>query len=160
MVEMVRGTHLRADVPAVATPENPPVFPQIDSSIRAVQSIELTQRPSGAQWIIRYSDGGGRRASIETGAYLAPQLTSHEAASIAEAIYAGEEPLAEMQRFEADADRAGVSASLATLDQRLLADIGLEDAGIQRRLLGTDLASVRRENQWRRFGMDFRRMHR
>jgi PepSY-associated transmembrane protein/peptidase YpeB-like protein len=103
-IETVRGTHLRAEAPPVATPENPPVFPQIDSNIRAVQTVELAQRPGGAQWIIRYSDGGGRRASIETGAYLAPQITSEEAARIAEAAYAGDEPLARMQRFEADAN--------------------------------------------------------
>lgn len=103
-IETVRGTHLRAETPAVSLPTAPPVFPEIDSSIRPVDSIEFTQRPGGAQWIIRYSDGGGRRASPETGAYLAPQLTSEEAARIAEAIYAGEETLAEMQRFEADAN--------------------------------------------------------
>ncbi|MEM8695809.1 MAG: PepSY domain-containing protein [Pseudomonadota bacterium] len=103
-IETVRGEHLRAEPPVIATPANPPVFPRIDSGIRAVRSVELAQRPTGTQWIIRYADGGGRRASIETGAYLAPRLTSEEAAGIAEAVYAGEEPLARMQRFEADAN--------------------------------------------------------
>lgn len=103
-IEEVRGTHLRAEMPAVALPASPTIFPWIDSSVRAVDRVELVQRPSGAQWIIRYSDGGGRRASIETGAYLAPQLTSDEAARIAEAAYAGDAPLARMQRFDADAN--------------------------------------------------------
>ncbi|MGP1283808.1 MAG: PepSY domain-containing protein [Parasphingopyxis sp.] len=103
-IEEVRGTHLRAEAPVIATPANPPVFPRIDSSVRAVRSVELAQRPSGTQWIVRYADGGGRRASIETGAYLAPQLTSDEAAGIAEAAYAGDAPLAQMQRFDADAN--------------------------------------------------------
>lgn len=103
-IETVRGTHLRAEAPSVTTPENPPVFPQIDSNIRAVRSVELAQRPGGAQWIIRYGDGGGRRASIETGAYLAPQITSEEAVRIAESAYAGDQSLAQMQRFEADAN--------------------------------------------------------
>lgn len=103
-IETVRGTHLRAEAPAVATPENPPVFPQIDSHIRPVERVELLERPSGPQWIIRYGDGGGRRASIATGAYLPPQLTSEEAARIAEAAYAGDQPLTRMQRFEADAN--------------------------------------------------------
>jgi hypothetical protein len=103
-IETVRGEHLRAEPLTVAAPENPPVFPQIDSGVRAVRSVELAQRSSGALWIIRYADGGGRRASVETGAYLAPQLTSTEAASIATAAYAGNESLAEMQRFAADAN--------------------------------------------------------
>lgn len=103
-IETVRGEHLRADAPAIATPENPPVFPRIDSSVRAVSSVELTQRPSGTQWIIRYADGGGRRASIETGAYLQLQLTSIEAAQIAEAAYAGDQPLTQMQLFDAEAN--------------------------------------------------------
>ncbi|QLC25110.1 hypothetical protein HFP57_08785 [Parasphingopyxis algicola] len=103
-IEEVRGTHLRAVTPAVALPASPPVFPRIDSSIRSVDRVELVQRPGGAQWIIRYSDGGGRRASPENGAWLAPQLTSAEAARIAEAAYAGDKPLARMQRFAADAN--------------------------------------------------------
>lgn len=103
-IETVRGAHLRAEVPNIATPENPPVFPQIDSSVRAVSGVELAQRPDGTQWVIRYADGGGRRASIETGAYLPLQLTSAEAAEIAEAAYAGDQPLAQMQLFAADAN--------------------------------------------------------
>ena len=103
-IETVRGAHLRAEVPNIATPENPPVFPQIDSSVRAVSGVELAQRPDGTQWVIRYADGGGRRASIETGAYLPHQLTSAEAAEIAEAAYAGDQPLAQMQLFAADAN--------------------------------------------------------
>jgi hypothetical protein len=103
-IETVRGAHLRAEVPNIATPENPPVFPRIDSSVRAVSGVELAQRPDGTQWVIRYADGGGRRASIETGAYLPLQLTSAEAAEIAEAAYAGDQPLAQMQLFAADAN--------------------------------------------------------
>ena len=103
-IETVRGEHLRADVPAIVTPENPPVFPRIDSSVRAVRAVELIQRPSGTQWIIRYADGGGRRASIETGAYLPFRLTSAEAAQIAEAAYAGDHSLSQMQLFDADAN--------------------------------------------------------
>jgi hypothetical protein len=103
-IEEVRGTHLRAETPAVILGETSPVFPRIDSRVRAVESVDLVQRPSGPQWIIRFADGGGRRASVETGAWLAPRLTSDEAATIAEAAYAGEEPLAAMERFEADAN--------------------------------------------------------
>ncbi|QLC22186.1 hypothetical protein HFP51_08350 [Parasphingopyxis sp. CP4] len=103
-IETVRGAHLRADAPNIATPENPPVFPRIDSSVRAVSGVELAQRHDGTQWIIRYADGGGRRASIETGAYLPLRLTSAEAAEIAEAAYAGDQPLAQMQLFAADAN--------------------------------------------------------
>lgn len=101
-IEDVRGTHLRADTPVVVLGEAPPVFPRIDSSIRAVESVDLVQRPSGPQWVIRFQDGGGRRASVETGAYLAPLLTSDEAATIAEAAYAGEERLSAMERFDAE----------------------------------------------------------
>lgn len=101
-IEEVRGTALRAEAPAVELGEAPPVFPRIDSGIRAVDSVDLVQRPGGAQWVIRFQDGGGRRASVETGAYLAPQLTSDEAATIAEAAYAGDAPLSKMQRFDAE----------------------------------------------------------
>lgn len=100
-IEQVRGTHLRADAPAVATLENPPVFPRIDSGIRAVESVQLVERATGPQWIIRFADGGGRRASVETGAYLAPRLTSDEAAVLARAAYAGEGSLGTIERFDA-----------------------------------------------------------
>ncbi|NNC72665.1 MAG: PepSY domain-containing protein [Sphingomonadaceae bacterium] len=103
-IETIRGEHLRAETPAVALGEALPVFPRIDSAIRPVERVELTQRPGGAQWIIRFADGGGRRASVETGAYLAPRLTSDEAAQLARAAYSGDAPLNEMQRFEADAN--------------------------------------------------------
>ncbi|MBC2778789.1 PepSY domain-containing protein [Parasphingopyxis marina] len=103
-IEEVRGTHLRAETPAVMLGEVPPVFPRIDSAVRAVESVDLVQRSGGPIWVIRFADGGGRRASVETGAYLAPQLTSEEAATIALAAYAGDEPLAEMRRFDADAN--------------------------------------------------------
>lgn len=66
-VETVRGTHLHAETPVVSLPANPPVFPQIDSSIRSVDRIELTQRLTGAQWIIRYSDSDGGGASRLSG---------------------------------------------------------------------------------------------
>ena len=62
--------------------------------------------------------------------------------------------------LRADRDRARVSASLATLDDCLLADIGMKDTEFQRRILGTDLATVRRQSQWRRSAMDFRQMPR
>ncbi len=101
-IEQVRGTHLRADPAPVVLQGGPPVFPRIDSAVRPVESVDLVQRPTGAQWIIRFEDGGGRRASVESGAYLAPQLTGPEARIIAEAAYAGEEPFASLERFDAD----------------------------------------------------------
>lgn len=103
-IETVRGEHLRNEPSPVMLGEAPPVFPRIDSAVRAVESVEIVQRPGGPQWIIRFADGGGRRASVETGAYLAPRLTGEEAAVIAEAAYAGDEPLASMERFDADAN--------------------------------------------------------
>ncbi len=103
-IENVRAEHLRTKAPSLVTPETPPVFPRIDSRVRAVESVDLVQRGNGAQWIIRFADGGGRRASVETGAYLAPRLTSAEAAQLATAAYAGEAGLAEMQRFDAEAN--------------------------------------------------------
>ena len=103
-IETVRGEHLRAEPPAVVLGEAPPVFPRIDSSVRAVERVELVQRASGAQWVIRFADGGGRRASVETGAYLAPRLSLDEAARLAEAAYAGEAELAEMRRYDAEAN--------------------------------------------------------
>jgi hypothetical protein len=103
-IETVRGEHLRADAPHITLSNDAPVFPRIDSAVRAVRSVELAQQPDGAVWIIRYADGGGRRASVDTGAYLEPQLSGEEAATIARRAYAGEESLAEMRRFEADAN--------------------------------------------------------
>ena len=100
-IEQVRGEHLRAEPPAlVAGPASR--VPLFDSNIRAVSKIELVQQTDGPVWIIRYSDGGGRRASAATGAWLAPRLTADEAAEIAEAAYAGPEPLGGVELFRAE----------------------------------------------------------
>lgn len=101
-IEGVRGDHLRADPPAIDLGGARPVFPRIDSRVRAVRGVELVQRPSGPVWIIRFADGGGRLADPATGRTL-PFIDSAQAAILADAAYSGEARLARVERFAADA---------------------------------------------------------
>lgn len=101
-IEEVRGEHLRADAPVLAMDQTVPIAPLFDSAVRPVQSVELVQQASGPVWVIRYEDGGGRRAAADTGEWLAPELTSAEAAEIARAAYAGDEPLTDLRKFGAE----------------------------------------------------------
>ena len=103
-IEKIRGMHLRAEIPAVSLGGVEPVVPRIDSAVRAVEKVTLEQRPGGPIWLIRYADGGGRRASVETGAYLAPQLSGDEAARIARAAYTGDGAFGGVTRIAADAN--------------------------------------------------------
>lgn len=100
-IEQVRGEHLRSAPPALALDQTVPVAPLFDGAVRRVSRVELVQQATGPVWIIRYADGGGRRAAADTGEWLAPQLTGSEAAEIARATYAGGEPLTDMRKFGA-----------------------------------------------------------
>lgn len=101
-IEEVRAEHLRAEPVALAMEQTVPVAPLFDGNVRPVSRVELVQQASGPVWVIRYEDGGGRRAEPGTGEWLAPELTSAEAAEIARAAYIGDEPLTDMRKFGAD----------------------------------------------------------
>ncbi|MFN2258390.1 MAG: PepSY domain-containing protein [Parasphingopyxis sp.] len=101
-IEQVRGEHLRTDPPVLAMDQTVPVAPLFDSDVRPVSRVELVQQATGPVWLIRYQDGGGRRAAADTGEWLAPELTGAEAAEIARAAYAGDNPLTDMRKFGAE----------------------------------------------------------
>jgi len=83
-IEDVRGDHLRAAQPEVATGNI--VFPRLYDPIR---SAELVQQADGPVWIVTGMDGSTWRNSAVDGTRV-PPVIEEEARRIAEAAYAGE----------------------------------------------------------------------
>lgn len=97
-IEEVRGEALKAPVSSVAT--NALSLPAIAEG-RTVQGMALAQQVSGPVWIVKFSDGGVRRANAATGHWLGG-VSAEEARRIASAAYAGKGKLEAVQRFDAD----------------------------------------------------------
>lgn len=97
-IETVRGEHLVGEAPALSL-ATPPVPPQIGP--RPVKSLTLEQQPGGAIWLIRYADGGGRRAYPATGILL-PPLDAAGAAAIVRSRYTGHSTIAAVDKTSAD----------------------------------------------------------
>lgn len=83
-IEEVRGEHLRTPSSAIAP--FTPVAPLLEG--RSVEKLTLEQRALGPVWIIRYKDGGERRADPTTGALL-PKPDAAEVRMLAESYYSG-----------------------------------------------------------------------
>ena len=96
-IEKVRGEHLVRKVPSVSLSRQP-VPPLIGP--RPVASLTLEQQHDGAKWIIRYSDGGSRRADPATGRLL-PALTAADAVALVRSRYSGEAEIVSVQRTPA-----------------------------------------------------------
>lgn len=97
-IEEVRGEALRATAPPVAT--GTLSLPAITGG-RVVQGMMLVQQVSGPVWIVKFADGGVRRANAATGQWV-DQVNAAEAQAIAAAAYAGEGGLEGVQKFSAD----------------------------------------------------------
>jgi hypothetical protein len=74
----------------------PPIGP------RPVSSLALQRTGARAQWILRYADGGARRADAATGRLLPPPSAA-EAAAIVRSRYAGSAAVQSVDRTPADA---------------------------------------------------------
>lgn len=109
-IGVVRGEALIAEPPALAL-ARPPVPPAIGP--RRVSSLMLTPSPLGPQWIVRYADGGARRADPASGRLL-PDLTAAEAARIVSARYTGAARIAGVKATAADAPPRDLRRPLAT----------------------------------------------
>lgn len=96
-IEDVRGEHLRAE-PAAITPVQP-VAPLLEG--RAVEKLSLEQRSTGPVWIIRYKDGGERRADPATGRLL-PNPGAAEIRALAESYYSGKSPISSIRLYPAE----------------------------------------------------------
>ncbi|MGC1469702.1 MAG: PepSY domain-containing protein [Sphingorhabdus sp.] len=96
-IEEVRGEHLRAKPTPIATIT--PTAPYLGG--RTVEKLTLEQRASGPVWIIRYTDGGERRADPATGKLL-PKPGAAEIRALAEGYYAGDSKIASIRLFPAD----------------------------------------------------------
>jgi hypothetical protein len=93
-IEEVRGEDLRAKTPALQAIV--PVAPLLAG--RAVEKLTLEQRASGPVWMIKYSDGGERRADPATGALLG-KVSAVEARSLAADYYRGESAVKSVLSF-------------------------------------------------------------
>jgi hypothetical protein len=69
---------------------------------RAVASLSLEPRAAGPVWVVRYADGGTRRADPRTGALL-PPISAAEAAADVRARYIGKARIAAVDRTRAEA---------------------------------------------------------
>lgn len=96
-IEDVRGEHLRTE-PAAITPVQP-VAPLLEG--RAVEKLSLEQRSTGPVWIIRYKDGGERRADPATGRLL-PNPGAAEIRALAESYYSGKSPISSIRLYPAE----------------------------------------------------------
>lgn len=96
-IEEVRGEHLRAQPVAIAPLT--PVAPILEG--RAVEKLILEQRASGPVWIIRYTDGGERRADPVTGRLL-PKPGAAEVRQLGEAYYSGKAGLVSVRFYPAE----------------------------------------------------------
>ena len=97
-IEEVRGEHLIRAAPPLSL-ARPPVPPRIGP--RPVASLTLEQQHDGPVWLIRYADGGTRRADSATGRLL-PPLNAADAARIVTARYTGKARIAAVDRTPAD----------------------------------------------------------
>lgn len=98
-IEEVRGTHLRADAPALAL-ARAPMLPSLDA--RPLERIELVRRIDGTVWLLRFADGDARAASAATGAIL-PRVDAALARRIADAALARPGPVIAVRAFAVDA---------------------------------------------------------
>ena len=97
-IEEVRGEHLIAKAPPLSL-ARAPVPPQIGP--RPVASLTLEQQHGGPVWLIRYADGGARRADAATGRLL-PPINAADAARIVRARYTGKAAITAVDRTPAD----------------------------------------------------------
>ncbi len=96
-IEEVRGEHLRAKPAPIAAIA--PTAPFLGG--RTVEKLTLEQRADGPVWIIRYTDGGERRADPATGKLL-PKPGAREVQALAESYYRGKSAIASIQLFPAE----------------------------------------------------------
>lgn len=97
-IQEVRGEGLLSPAAPLAFPTAaalPPIGP------RPVSSLTLQRTGTGPQWIVRYADGGARRAEAATGRLLPPPSAA-EAAAIVRSRYAGDAAIASVDRTPAD----------------------------------------------------------
>jgi len=97
-IDEVRGRGLlspTAPLDPGASAALPPIGP------RPVSMLSLQRTGTGAQWIVRYADGGARRAEAATGRLLPPPSAA-EAAAIVRSRYAGGAAVASVDRTSAD----------------------------------------------------------
>ncbi len=95
-IDEVRGTHLRAEMPALDTGDL--VMPRTNGPI---QSLSLQSLPDGPGWIVVEEGGARFRYSPTTGRLYNPVLEG-DARAIAEAAYAGDAALETVTYFPAD----------------------------------------------------------
>lgn len=96
-IDEVRGSHLRAAPLPVETIQ--PVAPFLQG--RAVETLTLEQRAAGPVWVIKYVDGGARRADPATGKLL-PPVSAADAMMLAASYYTGKAKAAGAKRFSAE----------------------------------------------------------
>lgn len=97
-IEQVRGEHLLREAPQLAL-ASPPVPPAIGP--RPVRSLTLEQQHDGARWVIRYADGGARRADPATGRLL-PPLGPADAAALVRSRYKGDAAIVAVDRTSSE----------------------------------------------------------
>ena len=95
-IEEVRGSHLRAETPAVAGAGL--AMPSLTTDVTAV---ELVRQPDGPVWVVQEAAGGRYRYSARDGTLLPPVL-EEEARALALATFAGDADLETMTYFPSD----------------------------------------------------------
>jgi hypothetical protein len=95
-IEEVRGEHLRTK--PLAIQPIVPVAPVLQG--RAVEKLMLEQRSTGPVWVIRYKDGGERRADTATGKLL-DRPGASEIRALAQGFYAGSSPIVSIRLYPA-----------------------------------------------------------
>ena len=95
-IEEVRGSHLRAETPAVSGAEL--AMPVLASDVTAV---ELVRQPDGPVWVVQEASGGRYRYSARDGTLLPPVL-EEEARALALATFAGDAELEKLTYFPSD----------------------------------------------------------
>jgi hypothetical protein len=112
-IEVVRGEHLQAEPPVIATQAL--VFPA--ARIGPVRDVQLVAQADGPAWIVTEPDGGRYRYSARDGK-LIPPMVAEEARRIALAAYAGDAALEEVTYFPADVSPGDLRAPFAAWQAR------------------------------------------
>ena len=95
-IEEVRGSHLRAETPAVAGAGL--TMPALTTD---VTGVELVRQPDGPVWVVQEATGGRYRYSARDGGLLPPVL-EEEARALALATFSGDAELETMTYFPSD----------------------------------------------------------
>ncbi len=100
-IHEVRGTHLKADPPALSLAAKP-VFPTLPADHGKPLSVRLEQQWSGPVWVATFDHGHEMRAAATDGRWL-PPVSEDEARSVASRWYKPASAITSAQHYPANA---------------------------------------------------------